>query len=195
MLRRNLVCKAVLAGSLFASLASLAAPAIAGDLYRWRNARGHWSYVDDEKKIPEAQRASAEKVVSGDLADYPRYTPADSETGKAYAEALAQRLDRLRKLNGGMDAHRPCPMPEDGDDVYVRVDERGATTLETETGAGGASPLIVERMRMRVPGTNVTRHDTIVRRGDRIVSIHRPRPHQAYLPGTLEYESDDAWRR
>lgn len=195
MLRRTLVLKAVLASSLFASLAT---PAVAGDLYRWRTARGGWSYVDDEKKIPESHRASAEKVASGDLADYPRYTPTDAKASASYAEGLAQRLERLRKLNAGMDPSRPCPMHDadaDGDGLTVRLNERGATSIETRAYADGRTPLVVESVRMRVPDSNVTRHDVIVRRGDRIVSIHRPRAHQSRLPGALDYESDDATLR
>ncbi len=196
MLRSDrLVIKIALASTLALSWGTTA---LAADLFRWRQANGNLAFTDDEKRVPDRHRASAEKVSTGELAEYGRYTPADGAAVAAYGEGLSARVERLKALNARLDALHAA-LDEAGalaaDDLRVRFDERGATTLETTAPGAGHEPVIVEEVRLRVPGTEVTRHDTIVRRGDRVLTIRRPRAHETYVPGVLEYESDAATLR
>ena len=150
----------------------------------------------------ERYRAAAEKVSTGALAEYGRYSPVDGQAAAAHGERLAAHIERLRDLNarldamhGALDAAQIGAPAGAGDDVHVRLNDRGATSIETAVADAGGDPVIVEEVRMRVPETNVTRHSTIVRRGERVITIRRPRSHETYVPGVLEYESDDATQR
>jgi hypothetical protein len=49
----------------------------------------------------------------------------------------------------------------------------GADQVLTLTGADSDAPVIVERIRVMGPGQIVTRHDTVVRQGNRVLSIFR----------------------
>lgn len=180
----------------------IAGPALADGLWRFRAANGVWAYVDDEKKIPEAYKAAAEQVGDLNLADYSKYTPADGAAQQAYGDALAKRVELLRAINQEQAAGRrvrvftPSGALRDGAaggvDTVVRTSNEFGTTVENQipVGAGGGEPVITEEVRLYVPDRNVTRTNTITRRGDQVISIQRPLPAQNPLPNAYDVESD-----
>src|SRR4029453_10357533 len=89
-----------------ASLVGANAHAESGALHRWVTAEGTVSYTDDERRVPEKYRDSAETIERGVLSDYGRYTTTDATAHQANAEQLAKRLDALRAMNTPMDPDR-----------------------------------------------------------------------------------------
>jgi hypothetical protein len=78
---------------------ALAGAALAGPAYRWTTADGSIAFSDDLKKIPSQYRASAERVGTRNLADYPRYTPAERAPARNdRTAAMVERIQRLRDL-------------------------------------------------------------------------------------------------
>jgi len=64
---------------------------------------------------------------------------------------------------------------EPSDEAVLRVGTAGQSDVEIETsGLGSGEPIVVEQERYYVPGLNVTRTDTVVRQGGRILAITKP---------------------
>lgn len=166
MRNRNLL---MLGGALLA--VALAAPATAGTLYRWTAPDGSVSFTDDPKRIPERYRDGAEAVATRGLDDYGRYTPAHKAEADDYAARLAARLERLRAIN------RPAPVAEAAgtpSSTILRLDEHTSLAIPNDA-AGGEGPVIVEERRVRDPDSIATQHVTVVRRGDEVLSVIKPR--------------------
>jgi hypothetical protein len=181
-----------------ASLVGANAHAESGALHRWVTAEGTVSYTDDERRVPEKYRDSAETIERGVLSDYGRYTTTDAAAHQANAEQLAKRLDALRAMNAPMDADR-----EEGDvatsnssstvemrrNVHTRTYRRNDTVHHRTYDSGPSqisslpvdpndpSPVITEERHMLWPGRTVTETVTVTRQGDRVLSIYRPRTH------------------
>jgi hypothetical protein len=172
-------------------------------LYRWETADGTVAYTDDEKRIPERYRESAQLVERGALADYGRFTQTDGEAAAANAEQLQTRLDALRAADrdGHADASAnrarvsSIAVPT-GPDAATRrpgrggVDERRWRNHSTEMlpevsvapDPHSDEPVVVERRRVKPPGSMFTRTVTVTRQGDRVLSIvdtSRPANHGA----------------
>lgn len=151
---------------------ALAAPATAGDLYRWTAPDGSVAFTDDPKRIPEAARGDSERVVRRGLDDYGRYTPSRAPEGE-YGERLQARLERLRAIN------RPVPerqAPRGArSSTILRLDEHTSLALPHEGAADGEAPVVVEERRVRDDNSLTTRHVTVVRQGDEVLSVIKPR--------------------
>jgi hypothetical protein len=159
--------------------AVLAVAASAGTLYRWTDADGVVSYSDELKRVPEAYRATAERVQTGDLASYERYTPAPAAESATYAERLEQHVERMRALNEQAAAHAAAPQaPQAAGAVSeVRVSRKLALSLPESGVQADAGPIVVEEHRVRDGST--TTHVYVVRQGDRILSVMRPHTNQS----------------
>jgi hypothetical protein len=152
---------------------ALAGAAVAGPAYRWTAADGSVAFSDELKKIPSQYRASAERVGTRNLSDYPRYTPAESGAARSdRAAALALRVERLREINGtaqGADASAPV----NPGDTILRLDNSTALSFPNGT-VGNGEPVVIEERRVRDRNNISTTHVTVVRRGDEILSVVRP---------------------
>ena len=155
---------------------ALIAPAAAGTLYKWTGVDGGFSYTDDLERVPQQYRASVVQVKTGGLASYERYTPANDPAGNERHERLMARLERLRAINAETEVVAPSAMAAPAGapaQVLVQIDRRHSVAVPTLASDSG-EPVVVERRRVLVPGRNVTEHVTIVRQGDRILSVFRP---------------------
>jgi len=174
----------------------LATPALAETVYRYKTADGHWAYADDLKRVPERYRAQAKAEATGSLSTYSRYTPTDAAGTQAQQEALAARLERLRALNAQLEAASADGAPRmagaraEKPASYVRVGNE-ETPVYVPTGADDEAPIVVEEKRYRIAGSAVTRHDTIVRQGDRVISVYKPRSHVTRTQDFLDEEAVD----
>jgi Domain of unknown function (DUF4124) len=152
---------------------AVASAASAGSVYRWTATDGSLAFSDDAKKIPSQHRATAKRVKTGDLDGYARYTPA--ETRAAARERVLQlndRLERLRALNATPgDVTAPVRVGETS--TILRLDNRASVTIPNEDLAS-EEPIVVEERRVRDRNNTTTTHVTVVRRGDRILSVVRP---------------------
>ena len=179
------------------SLAALAAgagllgsSAGAADLYSWQTRDGVTAYTNDPRDIPQIYRAEARHGRAGSLKTYPRYTPVDATPARKYANGVASRLAYLRALNADLSARRGIAVLGAEEQVVVRVDRDGAIPEIAVPADPGLDrePVITETRRFKVRGLDVTRHNTIVRRGDRIIAVVKPRPHQ----GSAAFEDEGA---
>jgi hypothetical protein len=183
LLHSKLICVAGIA-----LLAALATPAVAGTLFKWTAEDGSVAFTDDPKRVPERYRSQVKTIETGGLDTYERFTPSDSAQQSDQQKRLQERLERLRALN------RPAPtiaVPAPGVQPYliIKTDERTALTIPN--GAQGEAPVVVEEMRVRDPNSIATRHVTVVRQGDRVLSVVKPAsPAQSVdPPSEAEFES------
>ena len=172
--------------------AALSAPAAADPVYSWRTEDGGYAFTDDPKGIPARYRDQAQARETGRLHDYKRYTPADGAASERYAEQLTRRLEHLRAVN---------------DDRVASSDERGEresrprSTISMQsandfepsvefTENTGDEPIVVDTLFTRPEGKIVTRQTTVVRQGDKILSIVRPRLREWNVATDIHDESE-----
>jgi len=152
---------------------ALAGAAAAGPAYRWTAADGSIAFSDDLKKIPSQYRASAERVGTRNLADYPRYTPAESGPARSdRTAALVERIERLRAINA-TEPGFAAPSASSQTHTILRLDNRASITIPNDRTAD-AEPVVVEERRVRDRNNISTTHMTVVRQGDKILSVVRP---------------------
>jgi hypothetical protein len=151
----------------------LAGAAVAGPAYRWTAADGSIAFSDELKKVPSQYRASAVRVGTRSLADYPRYTPAESGPARRdRAAALALRLEHLREINGTAQGADAAGSVSQGDTI-LRLDDSAAISFPNGA-VGNGEPVVIEERRVRDRNNISTTHITVVRRGDEILSVVRP---------------------
>ena len=155
-------------------LAVAAATPVAGEtVYRWTAADGSVAFTDDAKRIPAQYRDAAERLRAGDLTAYERYTPT-RPAARAAEDELAARLERLREMNatasgGGALAAGSAA----GTQTIFQLDNRTSIAIPNDQLAGD-EPVVVEQRRVRDRNNISTTHVTVVRQGDRILSVVRP---------------------
>jgi hypothetical protein len=154
-----------------ALLAVLATPALAGTLYKWTAEDGSMAFTDDAKRVPERYRSQVKTIRTAGLDSYERFTPSDSTRQSERQRRLQERLERLRALNepaGTVAASAPGGQTE----IVVRANRQTALTIPSDD--AGGEPLVVEEMRVNDPDSIATRHVTVVRQGDRVLSVLKP---------------------
>ncbi len=179
------------------SLAALAAgagllgsSAGAEEVYSWQTRDGVTAYTNDLREIPRSYRAEAKPGEVDSLKTYPRYTPVDATAARKYANGVANRLAYLRALNADLSASRGIAVRGGEAQVVVRVDrDRAIPEIAVPAGPDqNGEPVVTETRRFKVRGLDVTRHNTIVRQGDRVIAVVKPRPHQ----GSAAFEDEGA---
>jgi len=178
------------------ALAVWAGPAGAGEFFAWRTDDGGYAFADDEKSIPPRYRARAERRVSQSLSSYRQFTPSDAAASSHYAERLEARLAHLRQMNAVYAARQveepTAAAPVAGqpkDLVILRGGRRDRAGIDIGLPAGGGEePLVVDIVASRRSGKAVTEHVQVTRRGDRIVSIARPRSREWNVNDVVDEE-------
>jgi hypothetical protein len=177
-------------------VAALAAPAAAEPVYSWRTEDGGYAFTDDPKAIPPRYRDQAEVRETERLEDYKRYTPADDHATQRYAEQLDRRLERLRRLNAPRPqptaVYAPAPVAAGpSPSISMRSDEGFAPSVEISEATGDSGePIVVDTLFTRPEGKMVTRQTTVVRQGDRVLSIVRPRLREWNVADDIHDEAD-----
>lgn len=164
---------------------ALAGPAMAGTVYSWVTEDGTHAFTDDAKRIPARHKAEATARPMGDLKRYGRYTV--DRKGKGYTDRLRQRQADLRERSGseGLPAVGAAgPDAGTGAGIVYNMPfnvgrsgggQRGAGLQLPLNGGHAASdePITVESVRMQPESGQATRHWTIVKQGDRVISIFK----------------------
>ncbi len=152
---------------------AVAVPAGAATVYHWETEDGVFAYTDDPKHIPSAYKNKATRRSVGRLSSYKRYTPAGKLVSDPYAKRLDARLVALRQAKA--QAAPAAALAARGDSgVHVRVDLR---ELEIDVPrVAGEEPVVVEEVRVRVPGQIATRTVKVIRQGDQTLAIIKPLP-------------------
>lgn len=159
---------------------ALAAPAEAGEIYSWRTEDGGYAFADDLDAVPERYRAEARGQKADSISEYRRYTAQDDAAASRYERQLAARLERLRQLNGAAPPSNTAVQPQKAapapDYVTVRTGSQGGGGVDISTPTGADDlPLETERIYMRRKGGAVVQPVLVTRRGNKIVSITKPR--------------------
>jgi len=175
-----------------ALLAALAAPAAADPVYSWRTEDGGYAFTDDPKGIPARYRAQAKLRETARLGDYARFTPSDDKAADRYAEQLTRRLAYLRAANaqpvaprGAVAASSTAPTAS----LTMQSANSYQPSVEISQNTGG-EPIVVETLFTRPEGKMVTRQTQVVRQGDQILSILKPRLREWNVTTDIHDESE-----
>ena len=175
-----------------ALVAGLAAPAAADPVYSWRTEDGGYAFTDDPKGVPARYRDQAQVRETGRLHDYKRYTPADGAASERYAEQLTSRLEHLRAVNDERVAssdERAVRGSGPQTAISMQSEDDFAPSVEVNQGTGG-EPILVDTLFTRPEGRAVTRQTTVVRQGDKILSVVRPRLREWNITTDIHDESE-----
>ena len=180
-------------------VAGLAGPAFAGNVYSWVTEDGTYAFTDDSKRIPAKHRAEARKRPMGKLTRYERFTPVSSASTKAHAKQLRERQMEFRKMAatapmgavvgavgsrivGGADAH-PVMFGSGrrGNLIQVPVGEMASAD---------STPTTIESIRVKPRHSLATRHWTVIKQGDRLVTVIKGELRQRSLKSKSESDFD-----
>jgi hypothetical protein len=157
-------------------VATLAVPAAAGSFYKYETDDGGIAFTDDAKRIPARYRDEAETIEQKNLDDFERFTPMGTARPAPHAARMDERLVYLRDMNARVvtpDAVR-APSGVGPGGLTFRTGRDGQDIEASLSPRRDGEPVIVEKIRSRPDGSPVTRHITIVRQGDEILSIIAP---------------------
>ncbi len=149
---------------------AIGGPAAAGNTYSWRTEAGDVAYTDDIDNVPTRYREQVKTRQTVPLADYARFSAQDRQEAENYANRLQDRLIHLQRLNDSLEP-RSDDLPNLVGTASIQIG--GSDQVLTLTGADIDAPVIVERIRVMGAGQIATRHDTVVRQGNRTLSIFR----------------------
>jgi len=176
---------------------AFAMPAAAGDIYAWRTEDGGYAFAGDPDAVPERYRDQVDVRRTRSLSEYRRYTAEDEEATSRYEDGLSDRLDHLRAQNAGAPEGAGAGGAGSAsapDYVTVRSGSRrggGGVDVSTPTGASDV-PLETEVVYMRRKSGLLTQPVRVTRRGDRIVSVEKPRNRVRDLDDVVTEQELDA---
>lgn len=181
----------------------LAGPSFAGNVYSWVTEDGTYAFTDDSKRIPAKHRAEARKRPMGKLTRYERFTEVNSESNKPHAERIRERRTELRKMAatapvgavvGGMSSQGSglvysVPVSGGGNG---RGGGRGASIQVPVGGQASAGPGLttIESIRVKPRRNMASRHWTVVKTDDRIVTVIKGELRQRPLKSKSESDFD-----
>lgn len=158
---------------------ALAAPAGAGTVYSWRTEDGGYAFADDLRRVPARYRDEVTVREMGSLATYKRYSPQAGAVADAYEQDLTNYVAHLRALNAELEA--PAGIQTAAGGATFRAGAAGDSVIEVTPQLDSDEPVVIEKRRIRddSDGWNrhFGRHTTIVRQGDRVLTIVKPPTH------------------
>jgi hypothetical protein len=183
---------------------SLAGPAFAGNVWSWRTEDGTYAFTDDSKRIPAKHQAEAKRKTMGKLTRYERFTELSAESEKPYAERIRERRSELRHTVAAapMGATAGAMRTQD---VGVSYDIRASgnrtgsgLSINVPVNGGGSStdsgsePTTIESIRVQPKPSEslASRHWTVVKKGDRIVTVIKGEQNNKPLRATPESDFD-----
>ena len=167
-------------------------------IYSWETEEGTLAFTDDPKQIPARYRGAATSRAREDLGRYPRASISDAASAVPHADRLARRLAYLRNANGAVAIAAPgIPGQASSEAAFlVRTSgsSRGVSTqvgFAVSEGPPGASPepIVTDNVRVKPADSDATRHITVVRQGDKILSVVKPQLNQTSVVFDTEEEA------
>jgi hypothetical protein len=180
-------------------VAGLAGPAFAGNVYSWVTEDGTYAFTDDSKRIPAKHKAEAKKRPMGKLTRYERFTEVDSEKQEPYTDRLRERRLAFRNMTstapmgavvGAVQSQGPgivysTPVSggrgDSGASVQIPIGQVASAPSETTT---------IESIRTKPRHNMATRHWTVVKNGDRLVTVIKGELNQRPLKSKSESDFD-----
>jgi len=185
-------------------VASFAGPAFAGNVYSWVTEDGTYEFTDDSKRIPAKYRSEAKKRPMGKLTRYERFTAVSSEKGKPYPDRLRERQTAFREMTAAAPRGAVVgAMTSQGGGIGYTIPVTGGGSSGGRSAANiwvpagradslNSQPTIIESVRMKPEDSMATRHWTVVKQGNEIVTIikgeRRQRPLKAYSEKKLDFD-------
>jgi hypothetical protein len=149
-------------------------PALASEIYSWRTEDGGYAYTDDAKSIPPRYRDRAQTQQTQGIGSYGRLTAPPAGTMDAYAKRLSNRLEQLRALNRDLD--RASARPEYQSAVNSIEVNAGSLNVGLPVGDPSNEPIVIEKIRYRHRDEMATRHNLVVKQGDRVLTVIKGNP-------------------
>ncbi len=182
-------------------VAGLAGSAFAGNVYSWVTDDGTYAFTDDSKRIPAKHRAEARKRPMGKLTRYERYTEVSSDTKAPYAERIRERRLELRKMAAAAPVGAVVgAMQSQATGLVYSIpvsggSGRGHSGASIQVPIGGqasaaAQPTTIESIRVKPRHNMASRHWTVVKKGDRIVTVIKGELNQRPLKSKSESDFD-----
>jgi hypothetical protein len=181
-------------------VAGLAGPAFAGNVYSWVTEDGTYAFTDDSKRIPAKHRAEAKKRSLGKLTRYERFTKVSSQSTKSHAEQIRARRMELRQMaaTAPMGAVAGAVGSQDTGLVYSIPVSGGSgsnTSASVQVPIGNQAsadsrPTTIESIRVKPVHSLATRHWTVIKKGDRLVTVIKDELHQRPLKSKSESDFD-----
>ena len=179
---------------------SLAGPAFAGDVWTWRTEDGAFAFTDDSKRIPAKHRADAQRQSMGKLTRYERFTEVSSELDKPYADRIRERRSALREMSaaaplGAVVGAAATSFPEliFGVPVTGGNGRSGVSLSVAVAGSQTSSDselTTIESIRVTPRDSMASSHWTVVKKGDRIVTVIKGERNQSSSTSTPESSFD-----
>ncbi len=145
----------------------LSTPAAGKTVYHWVTEDGTYVFTDDKKTIPKRYEERVEVRALKPLQDYARFTPVQTPPASAPPEpSAAAPAPAAVVLTGVPTGVGPTVSMRTGDDYSPILDVSPGDSPE---------PVVVEKQRFRPEDSVATRTNTIVRQGDRVLTIIKPR--------------------
>ena len=181
--RLRLSVAAAVIASLVAAIA--AGSAVAGTVYSWETQEGTLAFTDDPKQIPAEYREAANAREFEALGDYARATRTSEPVVAEHATRVERRLSQLRGSHGAIALAAPGLRGSGASEAAFLVRTSGSSRgVATQVGfpvssgpAGNPEPIVTDNVRVR-SANGTTRHITVVRQGERILSVVRPQANE-----------------
>jgi hypothetical protein len=181
----------------------LTGPAFAGNVYSWVTEDGTYAFTDDSKRIPAKHRAEVKKRPMGKLTRYERFTEVSSESRKPHADRIRERRMELRQMATAapIGAVVGVAQPQSSGIVYAVPVSGGSGRRGGGAGASIQVPVgnqasadsgltTIESIRVKPRRNMATRHWTVVKNGDRLVTVIKGELNQQPLKSKSESDFD-----
>jgi len=155
----------------------VSAEVFAGTVYTWTTDDGTVSYTDDEKRVPARYKDRAEVQVMEGLDRYHRFTPVEAGATSVAEARGAGATPSVSAGPPGLEADAGTASQRGGISVITGGTRygRGGVILPVDA-APGDEPVVIESRRVKRDDSMATSHETVVRQGDRVISVRRNEP-------------------
>ena len=190
----------ILLGSLL--VAGLAGPAFAGNVWSWRTEDGSFAFTDDSKRIPAKHRAEAKRKSMGKLTRYERFTKVSADVDGSYTDRIRARQSTLRARTetasqgvvlGAVrtnDQELAFAIPASGGRGRAGSGTSVILPLAQNQASSDSEPTTIESIRVKPRDSLASRHWTVVKKGDRVISVIKGEMRQRKLDGPSESDFD-----
>ena len=151
----------------------ISAEVLADTVYTWTTDEGTVSFADEEKRIPARYRAGARAIQTQGLSSYERYTPVQSAKAEVATPDVAAAPPEAAQAP--VVVVTPAPSGVSVMTGGTRYGQ-GGVILPVEGATAGDEPLVIERKRVKREDSMATNHETVIRQGDKVISVRRDEP-------------------
>ena len=152
----------------------VSAEVLADTVYTWTTDEGTVSFADEEKRIPARYRAGARAIETQGLSSYERYTPVESAKSTT-PDVAAAPPETAAPSSAPVVVVTPAPSGVSVMTGGTRYGQ-GGVILPVDAAAAGDEPLVIERKRVKREDSMATNHETVIRQGDKVISVRRDEP-------------------